>query len=206
MGNTLNRLKNIMLCNVRKFLDSNDKNQNEIENYIRKFEAEEGKLRAQYDSLKAEMKRRKRQLNECEDEILKMDRYIKKSIENGNRSDAVVFQEKREAYADEKADLEKAYEISKIAANKMEEAEKKIASDIKILNSRLNDLKKQQMEINMNNDKNSIHEKLNKLEDEVNSKAAEAEGLREINEYLSENSSEDCDLDKLFEELENDNK
>jgi len=58
----------------------------------------------------------------------------------------------------------------------------------------------------MEHNQASIKQKISKFEAEVNSKAAQAEGMREIDEFLSETSSDEDDLDKLFEELENDNK
>lgn len=206
MSSTLKRIKNIMSCNVKRFLDRSNKDESDIKEYIRKFESEAGKIQAQSESIITETRRRKRALNECEDSIAKMDRYIKKSMENGNSSDVRLFEEKREAYVKEREQLSKAYETAKSASDKIEAVEKKIDSDISILRERLNNIKERETEVNRKSQEDSIKEKLNTLEKKVNAKADEAAGMREIDEYLSDNSSEDDDLDKLFEELENDNK
>lgn len=206
MGSTLKRIKNIMSCNVRRFLNNSNKSENDIKEYIRKFEGEIGNIRAQADSVEAEAKRRKRVLNECEDSIAKMDRYIKRSMENGNSSDVRLFEDKKEAYESEKLKLEKEYNTAKMAYDKMKEAEEKITSDIGILRDRLNTINDKEAELKARYNEASINEKVNKLEAEVNGKVAEAEGMREIDEYLSGTSSDEDDLDKLFEELENDNK
>ena len=206
MGTTLKRIKNIMSCNVRRFLNNNNKNENDIKEYIRKFESEIGNIKAQAGSIEAEAKRRRRALNECEDSIAKMDRYIKRSMESGNSSDVRLFEDKKEAYESEKLKLEKEYNTAKMAYDKMKEAEEKITSDIGILRDRLNTINDKEAELKARYNEASINEKVNKLEAEVNKKAAEAEGMREIDEYLSGNSSDEDDLDKLFEELENDNK
>lgn len=206
MSSTLKRIKNIMSCNVKRFLNNNNKSENDIKEYIRKFESEIGNIRAQADSVEAEARRRKRVLNECEDSIAKMERYIKRSIENGNSSDARLFEEKKEGYEAEKLRLEKEYNTAKMAYERMKEAEEKITSDIGILRDRLNTINDKEAELKARYNEASINDKLNKLEAEVNGKAAEAEGMREIDEYLSGTSSEEDDLDKLFEELENDNK
>ncbi len=206
MGTTLKRIKNIMSCNVRRFLNNNNKNENDIKEYIRKFESEIGNIKAQAGSIEAEAKRRRRALNECEDSIAKMDRYIKRSMESGNSSDVRLFEDKKEAYESEKLKLEKEYNTAKMAYDKMKEAEEKITSDIGILRDRLNTINDKEAELKARYNEASINEKVNKLEAEVNGKVAEAEGMREIDEYLSGTSSDEDDLDKLFEELENDNK
>lgn len=206
MSSTLKRIKNIMSCNVKRFLDRSNKDESDIKEYIRKFESEAGKIQAQSESIITETSRRKRALNECEDSIAKMDRYIKKSMENGNNSDVRLFEEKREAYVKEREQLSKAYETAKSASDKIEAVEKKINSDISILRERLNNIKEREAEVNRKSQEYSVKEKLNTLEKKVNAKADEAAGMREIDEYLSDSSSEDDDLDKLFEELENDNK
>lgn len=206
MSSTLNRIKNIMSCNVKRFLDKNNKSESDIKTYIRKFESEIGNIKAQTESVKAEANRRKRALNECEDSILKMDRYIKRSIENGNSSDVRLFEDKKQAYETEKLKLEKAYNTAKMALDKMNQAENKISNDIEILRDRLNTINDKELEIKMEHNQASIKQKISKFEAEVNSKAAQAEGMREIDEFLSETSSDEDDLDKLFEELENDNK
>ncbi|MCR4945113.1 MAG: hypothetical protein K5986_11915 [Clostridium sp.] len=206
MGSTLTRIKNIMSCNVRKFLANNKKSEDEIRQYIRKFESEAGKLKAQYESILAEEKRRKRALNECEDSIAKMDRYIKKSLEGGNSSDVRLFEDKKSSYMDEKIKLEKAYETAKKAADKIKNAESKVFSDIEILKERLDNINEMNVKSEEDYKKSKINNTLKDLEREINRKSAEAEGMKEINEFLSESSSEDDDLDKLFEELENDNK
>lgn len=206
MGNTLNRIKNIMSCNVRRFIDNSNKNESDIKEYIRKFESETGNIKAQLESVKAEAVRRKRALNECEDSISKMERYIKRSEETGNNSDVRLFEDKRDGYLKERVLLEKAYNTAKLACDKMEGAQDKITSDIEILKERLNNIKAIEDDLNRKNEKSSIKDKINKLEEEVNSKADEAAGMREIDEYLSGSYSEEDDLDRLFQELENDNK
>lgn len=206
MGTTLKRIKNIMSCNVRRFLNNNNKNENDIKEYIRKFESEIGNIKAQAGSIEAEAKRRRRALNECEDSIAKMDRYIKRSMESGNSSDVRLFEEKKDGYEAEKLKLEKEYKTAEMAWDRMKEAEEKITSDIEILRERLNTINDKEAELKARYNEASINEKVNKLEAEVNGKVAEAEGMREIDEYLSGTSSDEDDLDKLFEELENDNK
>ena len=206
MGTTLKRIKNIMSCNVRRFLNNNNKSENDIKEYIRKFESEIGNIKAQAVSVEAEAKRRKRALNECEDSIAKMDRYAKRSIESGNSSDVRLFEEKKDGYEAEKLKLEKEYNTAKMAYERMKEAEEKITSDIGILRERLNTINDKEAELKARYNEASINNKVDNLEAEVNRKAAEAEGMREIDEYLSGSSSEEDDLDKLFEELENENK
>ena len=88
-----------------------------------------------------------------------------------------------------------------MAYDKMKEAEEKITSDIGILRDRLNTINDKEAELKARYNEASINEKVNKLEAEVNGKVAEAEGMREIDEYLSGASSDEDDLDKLFEEL-----
>ena len=205
MRNTLTRIKNIMSCNVRRFLDNN-KSESEIKEYIRKFESEAGKLRAEYDSIEAEEKRRKRALNECEDSIAKMDRYIKKSLEAGNTSDVRLFEEKKDTYLSEKVKLEKAYETAKKATDKIKNAESKVFSDIEVLRDRLDNINNMNMESDKYYKETEVNKKLNELEKKVSLKSSEAKAMKEIDEFLSEESSEDDDLDKLFEELENNNK
>lgn len=203
---TLKRLSNIMKYNVSKVFD-NSKNEDEIRDYIRKFENEIRNIKAEADSIKAETKRKKRLLNECEDSIAKMERYEKKAIESGNMSDSRHFKEKKDLYILEKTTLEEAYQTANILATKMENAERKLNNDIKVLSDRLIDIKNRENELADKKEKrNSINNKIYELENNINLKESEMKAMDEIEDYLSDNSSENDELDQLFEELENDNK
>ena len=84
----------------------------------------------------AEEKRAKRVLDECKEDINKMENYAMKALEAGNENDAKKFLERKVELSKKEKELENAYNLAKSNAEKMREMHDKLVSDIGELESR----------------------------------------------------------------------
>lgn len=103
----------------------------EMKEYIRKVVDEFGKIKAETASIEAERKRLERILNECIQNISKMERYAKKAEESGRVVEAQKFLEQKEELIIRREQLEKDYQYVASQAQKMRELSEKLAHDMK---------------------------------------------------------------------------
>ena len=66
-----------------------------IDQYMRNLESDLGKVKAETASVMAEETRAKRELDECTEQINKMQAYAEKALKAGNESDARSFLDKK---------------------------------------------------------------------------------------------------------------
>lgn len=136
MAGIIKRFGDIMSANLNSLLDKAEDPEKMIDQYLRNLESDLGKVKAETAAIMAEETKCRRQLDECNADIEKMQRYAEKAIVAGNDNDARQFLEKKQQLAGKQAALQQAYDLAHGNAVKMKEMHDKLVSDIGELKSR----------------------------------------------------------------------
>ena len=187
----LSRFKDIMASNINALLDKAEDPEKMIDQYLRNLNRDLGNVKAETASIMAEEKRAKRVLDECREDIDKMENYAMKALEAGNENDAKKFLERKVELSKKEKELEEAYNLATTNAEKMREMHDKLVSDINELESRRAMLKgkmavaKTQDRINKIGssvtDANTSISAFERMEDKVNKALDEANAMAELN-------------------------
>ena len=87
----LSRFKDIMSANINALLDKAENPEKMIDQCLRNLNEDLGKVKAETASIMAEEARAKRELDECSEEIDKMQKFAIKALEKNNEDDARKF-------------------------------------------------------------------------------------------------------------------
>ena len=136
MAGIIKRFSDIMSANLNALLDKAEDPEKMIDQYLRNLESDLGKVKAETASVMAEETKCKRELDECNADIEKMQRYAEKAIVAGNDHDARQFLEKKQQLVSKQAALQQAYDLAHGNAVKMKEMHDKLVSDMGELQSR----------------------------------------------------------------------
>ena len=136
MAGIIKRFSDIMSANLNALLDKAEDPEKMIDQYLRNLESDLGKVKAETASVMAEETKCKRELDECNADIEKMQRYAEKAIVAGNDNDARQFLEKKQQLVSKQTALQQAYDLAHGNAVKMKEMHDKLVSDIGELQSR----------------------------------------------------------------------
>ena len=136
MAGIIKRFKDIMSANINALLDKAEDPEKMIDQYLRDMESDLGKVKAETAAVMAEETRAKRELDECGQEIEKMQRYAEKALTAGNEEDARKFLEKKAQLARNKETCQQGYDSASANAEKMKEMHDKLTKDIASLNER----------------------------------------------------------------------
>ena len=117
----IKRFANIMACNFNSLLEKSNNPEKMIVEYLRQIESDLGSIKAETSSVLAEEKRTKRVLNECVDEIEKMDRYAERARNSGDTRGERDFLDRKEELVRKEKLISEDYELSKNDSNKMKE-------------------------------------------------------------------------------------
>ncbi len=198
----LTRFKDIMASNINALLDKCEDPEKMIDQYMRNLESDLGKVKAETASVMAEESRAKRELNECTEQINKMQTYAEKALMAGNESDARTFLEKKQSLVNTQSALSQSYDIAKNNADKMRQMHDKLVKDIQSLESRRAAIKatvkaaKAQERINKVGSSvtgaNNSMEAFSKMEAKANKMLDEANAMAELNQ-----TAENADIDNL---------
>lgn len=198
----LTRFKDIMASNINALLDKCEDPEKMIDQYMRNMESDLGKVKAETASVMAEQTRAKRELDECTEQIDKMQRYAEKALTAGNEADARAFLEKKQELSATQTALQNAYNVASENAKKMRQMHDKLVKDMESLESRRAAIKatvkaaKAQERINgvgssISGANNSM-DAFAKMEAKANRMLDEANAMAQLNE-----SQEDADIDNL---------
>ena len=91
----IQRFKDIMSANVNAVLDKAEDPEKMIDQYMRNLQDDLGKVKAETAAVMAEETRAKRELDECNQEVEKLQKYAEKAVAAGNDSDARLFLQKK---------------------------------------------------------------------------------------------------------------
>lgn len=187
----ISRFKDIMAANINALLDKAEDPEKMIDQYLRNLESDLAKVKQETASVMAEETKTKRQLDECTEEIAKMQAYAEKAVLAGNDEDAKKFLMKKKDLVVKQASLQETYKLAADNAAKMRQMHDKLVSDISQLDARRDALKakiavaKTQETINkIGSSVNGAVESLSafdKLEAKVNRKLDEANAMAELN-------------------------
>ena len=136
MAGIIKRFSDIMSANLNALLDKAEDPEKMIDQYLRNLESDLGKVKAETASVMAEETKCKRELDECNADIEKMQRYAEKAIVAGNDNDARQFLEKKQQLVSKQVALQQAYDLAHGNAVKMKEMHDKLVSDMGELQSR----------------------------------------------------------------------
>ena len=201
MAGIIARFKDIMSSNINALLDKAEDPAKIINQYLRNLESDLGNVKAETASVMAEEKRSKRALDECNEQINKMQRYAEKALIAGNESDAKTFLEKKTQLSKNQQSLQQSYDIAADNAVKMRSMHDKLVKDVGELNARREQLKaklavaKTQERLNkigssVDGAKGSLSA-FDKMEDKINRQLDEANAMAELNSSNKEDSIED---------------
>lgn len=199
----LTRFRDIMSSNINALLDKAEDPEKMIDQCLRNLNSDLGKVKSETASIMAEELRAKRTLDECNEEITKMQNYAVKALESGNEDDARKFLEKKASLTSKQAGLQEAYTIGSTNATRMREMHDKLVKDIGELESR-KDMIKGKMAVaktqeRINNIGSSVNSANNSISafDRMEEKASKM--LDKANAMSELNSAPKDDIDELTE-------
>lgn len=137
----IQRFTDIMASNINALLDKAEDPAKMIDQYLRNLESDLGKVKAETAAIMAEETRAKRELDECGQDVEKMQSYAEKAIMAGNDADAKQFLMKKKQLMEKQASLEQAYQLAAANAAKMRQMHDKLVGDISELNARRDAIK-----------------------------------------------------------------
>lgn len=203
----LTRFKDIMASNINALLDKCEDPEKMIDQYLRNMNEDLGKVKAETASVMAEETRAKRELDECTEQINKMQAYAEKALAAGNENDARSFIERKQQLTATQASLKQAYDMAAGNAEKMRQMHDKLVKDIDSLEARRDAIKatvkaaKAQERINKVGSSvagaNNSMEAFERMEAKANKMLDEANAMSQLNA-----SQEEADIDNLAAKYE----
>lgn len=197
----LTRFKDIMSANINALLDKAENPEKMIDQCLRNLNEDLGKVKSETASIMAEEARAKRELDDCSQEVEKMQKFAIKALEKNNENDARKFLEQKALLSSKMTGLQEAYDLAHANADHMREMHNKLVSDINELESRKQMIKgklavaKTQERINKLGDSvtsaNSSIASFEKYEQLANKKLDEANAMAELNKVQSKESIRD---------------
>lgn len=197
----LTRFKDIMSANINALLDKAENPEKMIDQCLRNLNEDLGKVKSETAAIMAEEARSKRALDECNEDITKMQTYAIKALEANNETDARKFLEQKASLTNKSTGLQQAYDLAHTNATNMKAMHDKLVKDINELESRKDMIKgklavaKTQERINkMGSSVNSANNSMasfGKYEELANKKLDEANAMAELNNSSPENTIKD---------------
>lgn len=197
----LSRFKDIMASNINSLLDKCEDPEKMIDQYMRNLESDLGKVKAETASVMADETRSKRELDECNAQIQKMQTYAEKALTAGNENDARTFLEKKQQLLNTQASLQQTYTAAAENAMKMRQMHDKLVKDMQSLETRRDAIKakvkvaKAQERINkigssMTGAQGNM-DAFGRMEAKANKMLDEANAMSELNESQEQNDVDD---------------
>lgn len=197
----LTRFRDIMSSNINSLLDKAEDPAKMIDQCLRNLNNDLGKVKSETATIMAEEQRAKRALDECSEEITKMQTYAVKALESSNEDDARKFLEQKASLTSKLTGLQSAYDLGHTNAVNMREMHDKLVADINELESRKDMIKgklavaKAQERVNkMTSSVSNANDSMasfSKYEDLADKAIDKANAMSELNSSTSENSLKD---------------
>lgn len=132
----ISRFKDIMASNINALLDKAEDPEKMIDQTMRNLNKDLASVKEETAAVMADEQRCKRELDECNKEIAKMQAYAEKALLAGNEGDAMKFLEQKGTLAAKQASLQQTYDVAAANAMKMRQMHDKLVADINELESR----------------------------------------------------------------------
>lgn len=196
----LKRFSDIMSANMNALLDKAEDPAKMIDQYLRNLESDLGKVKAETAAIMAEETRAKRELDECSEQVDKMQAYAEKAVLADNDTDAKLFLTKKAQYVQKQSELQRVYDAAKANADKMKSMHDKLLGDINDLNARKDAIKakvavaKTQEKLNqigssLQGANNSLSA-FDRMEDKANRMLDEANAMAQLNQTKEDDTIE----------------
>lgn len=135
------RFKDIMSANINALLDKAEDPEKMIDQTMRNLTSDLAKVKEETAAVMADEQRCKRELDECNAEMAKMQTYAEKALLAGNEGDAMKFLQQKNQLAAKQTSLQQTYDVASANAMKMRQMHDKLVNDINELNSRRDAIK-----------------------------------------------------------------
>lgn len=198
----ISRFKDIMAANINALLDKAEDPEKMIDQTMRNLTKDLGEVKEQTAAVMADEQRCKRELDQCNSEIAKMQSYAEKALLAGNEADATKFLEQKAQLSVKQASLQQTYDVAAANAMKMRQMHDKLVKDINELNTRRDAIKakmkvaKTQQQLNKMTanitDSSSSIAAFERMEAKANSMLDQANAMTELNM-----STEESGVDSL---------
>ena len=137
----ITRFRDIMASNVNALLDKAEDPEKMIDQYLRDLESDYAEVKAETASVMAEAKSAQRKVDDCNEEIKKMEQYAVKAVQAGNDDDARKFLAKKAELTESLATYQKNLELATANAEKMKNLHNKLEEDITSMKAKRDSLK-----------------------------------------------------------------
>ncbi len=137
----LSRFKDIMASNINALLDKAEDPEKMVDQTLRNLNSDLAKVKAETAEVMADEAKAKRNLDEVNAEIARMQSYAEKAVVAGNDADATRFLTEKSKLVAKQATLQQVYDVSAANAMKMRQMHDKLVNDIAELESRRDAIK-----------------------------------------------------------------
>jgi|GEM_PF-1329169 len=138
----IGRFKDIMASNIHAIFNREDKHPEQtVEKYLGQLRRDLGQVKAETDAYKMQYDRAQRAVDENEDEIAKLERYLERAKQAKSTSDARQFERKIEKAKEEGLVLQQKLAQARDDMNKLSAMNEKLGGDIATLEARLAEIK-----------------------------------------------------------------
>ncbi len=192
----ISRFKDIMSANINALLDKAEDPEKMIDQTMRNLTKDLGKVKEETAAVMADEQRCKRELDECNKEIAKMQSYAEKALLAGNEDDAMKFLSQKNQLTAKQTSLQQTYDVASANAVKMRQMHDKLVNDINQLNARRDAIKakmkvaKTQDRLNKLNssitDSSSSFSAFERMEAKANSMLDKSNAMSELNISIEE--------------------
>lgn len=137
----ISRFKDIMAANINALLDKAEDPEKMIDQTMRNLTKDLASVKEETAAVMADEQRCKRELDECNSEIAKMQSYAEKALLAGNEGDATKFLQQKAQLTAKQTSLQQTYDVASANAMKMRQMHDKLVNDINELNTRRDAIK-----------------------------------------------------------------
>ncbi len=197
----LSRFKDIMAANINALLDKAEDPEKMIDQCLRNLTSDLVEVKKETAAVMAQETQAKRELDQCQEQINKMQSYAIKAVEAGNEDDARRFLAEKASLSAKLTTLQSTYAVASDNAKKMREMHDKLTADIKEIELRKEAIKsklavaKAQERVNKMTsnvaDTNRSIASFERYEELANKKLDEANAMAQLNSTQGEVSIKD---------------
>lgn len=137
----IQRFKDIMAANINALLDKAEDPEKMIDQTMRNLTKDLAEVKKETAAVMADEQRCKRELDEVNSEIAKMQGYAEKALLAGNEADAMKFLEQKNQLTAKQVSLQQTYDVAAANAMKMRQMHDKLVNDINTLENRRSAIK-----------------------------------------------------------------
>ena len=131
-----------LLSRIRNSIFNRGKSQSDnINEYLRNAEKELGKAKAEISAVMEETLRLKRELDECNEESEKLQKYIDKAVADGYDNDAGQYLERKNVLDKKILMLKEAYDVASADMERLRDVHDRLVSDLESINEKKAEIK-----------------------------------------------------------------